>query len=132
MINDIPDPIYMIQKNDDNGEEWLALDNQKNWDEPKEIGKEVYSSKTIRHYLYMSVEALIVKQQDVENMVKHLEGKNLWTHFDYYPDYSHHLLNREKYWSPAYKDECKNNKECYPLMNLKLNIFMLSRKRVRI
>ena len=111
MINDIPDPIYMIQKNDDNGEEWLALDNQKNWDEPKEIGKEVYSSKTIRHYLYMSVEALIVKQQDVENMVKHLEGKNLWTHFDYYPDYSHHLLNREKYWSPAYKDECKNNKE---------------------
>ena len=111
LIKDIPDPIYMIQKVDESGVEWLALNNQKSWEEPKEVGKDFYSKSSTRHSLYMSVEALLVKKQDIDNVIRHLEGKNLWNHFDYYLDYSHYLFNREKYWSPAYKDVCKENKE---------------------
>lgn len=44
MTKDLPDPRSLIQKIDDNGTEWLTLNNSRSWDEPKCIGKEKKSA----------------------------------------------------------------------------------------
>ena len=108
MTEDLPDPVTLIQKIDDIGTEWFALRNYRSWDEPKDIGKEKYEYKLKRHDVYMAAYAILVKQQDVRKAVETLAGKNLWELDQLPTDDWQYLVNREKYWSPAYKDEYRN------------------------
>ena len=98
----------MIQKVDDIGTEWLTLNNSKSWDEPKDIGKEKYEYKLKRHDACLYVDAIILKMEDVERAIKALDGRNLWGVVDFPSDDWQNLVNREKYWSPAYKDVYRN------------------------
>lgn len=111
LIDDLPDPGSMIQKIDDNGIEWLTLNNSVNWDEPKSIGKEKYQHKFKRHDVAMYVDAILVKQQDIEQAILDLSNKNLWGVLDIPSDDWQYLINREKYWSPAYQDVYKSRNE---------------------
>jgi hypothetical protein len=104
MIKDLPDPVSLIQKMDDEGVEWIALNNSRSWDEPKDIGKEKYEYKLKRHDLFIGVDAILVKLQDVKKAIDSLSGRNLWECGQLPTDDWHYLVNREKYWSPAYKD----------------------------
>ena len=108
LIRDLPDPISMIQKVDDSGTEWLTLNNSKSWDEPKVIGKEKYEFKLKRHDACLYVDAIILKREDVEQAIKALDGRNLWGAVEFPSDDWQNLVNREKYWSPAYKDVYRN------------------------
>ena len=108
LIRDLPDPISMIQKVDDSGTEWLTLNNSKSWDEPKDIGKEKYEYKLKRHDACLYVDAIILKREDLEQAIKALDGRNLWGAVEFPSDDWQNLVNREKYWSPAYKDVYRN------------------------
>ena len=108
MIKDLPDPVSLIQKLDDDGIEWLTLNNSRSWDEPKDIGKEKYDHKLLKHDVFLAADAILVKQQDKENAIKSLDGRILWNAIKIPTDDWQHLVNREKYWSPAYKDVYKD------------------------
>lgn len=111
LIEDLPAPVSMIQKIDDEGIEWLALSHSVSWDEPKSIGKGKYQHKLKRHNVAIYVDAILVKQQDVEEAIQSLDGRNLWGSFEFPSDDWQDLVNREKFWSPAYKDVYRNQKE---------------------
>ena len=104
MIRDLPDPVSLIQKLDDDDIEWLTLNNSRSWDEPKGLGKEKYEYKLLRHDVYLAADAILVKQQDKEKAIRSLDGRNLWDGVELPTDDWQWLVNREKYWSPAYKD----------------------------
>ena len=104
LLRDLPDPISMIQKVDDSGTEWLTLNNSKSWDEPKDIGKEKYHYKLKRHSVAIYIDAILVKLQDVEEAIRSLDNRSLWGGNEFPSDDWQYLINREKYWSPAYKD----------------------------
>ncbi len=104
LLRDLPDPVSMIQKVDDCGMEWLSLNNSKSWDEPKDIGKEKYHYKVKRHSVAIYIDAILVKLQDVEEAIRSLDNRSLWGGNEFPSDDWQYLINREKYWSPAYKD----------------------------
>lgn len=104
MVKDLPDPVSLIQKLDDDGIEWLALNNSRRWDEPKDIGKEKHEYKLLKHDVYLAADAILVKQQDIEKAIQSLDGRVLWDGVNLPSDDWQYLVNREKYWSPAYKD----------------------------
>lgn len=110
MIRDLPDPVSLIQKLDDDGIEWLALNNSSSWDEPKDIGKEKYEIKLKKHDVSLFADAILVNQKDVESAIRSLEGRNLWEGVELSTDDWQYLVNREKYWSPAYQDVYRDSK----------------------
>lgn len=104
LLRDLPDPVSMIQKVDDSGIEWLTLNNSNSWDEPKDIGKEKYHYKLKRHSVAIYIDAILVKLQNVEEAIRSLDNRSLWGGNEFPSDDWQYLINREKYWSPAYKD----------------------------
>ena len=111
LIRDLPDPVTMIQKVDNSGTEWLTLNNSKSWDEPKELGKEKHEFKLKRHDACLYIDAILLKKDDVDQAIKSLDNRNLWGSVEVPSDDWQYLVNREKYWSPAYKDVYRNEKD---------------------
>ena len=112
MIRDLPDPVSLIQKLDDDGIEWLTLNNSRSWDEPKDIGKEKHEYKLLKHDVFLAADAILVKQQDKEKAIQSLDGRVLWDGVEIPTDDWQYLVNREKYWSPAYKDVYRDRQGC--------------------
>ena len=104
MTRDLPDPVSLIQKMDDDGVEWLTLNNARNWDEPKDLGTEIHEYNLLKHDVFMAADAILVKQEDKEKAIQSLDGRVLWDGVELPTDDWQWLVNREKYWSPAYKD----------------------------
>ena len=52
----------------------------------------------------MYVDAILVKDQDRDAAINSLEKMNLWGKVEIPSDDWQYLVNREKFWSPAYKD----------------------------
>ena len=111
LIEDLPDPVYMIQKLDDEGVEWLSLNNSLSWNQPKELGKDVYEHDLKRHDAALFIDAILLKKDDLEQAILDLQGKNLLGTFNVPSDDWQYLINREKFWSPAYKDVYRSRKE---------------------
>lgn len=109
LIRDLPDPVTMILKIDDVGTEWLTLNNSHNWYEPKDIGKEKLEYKLKRHDACLYIDAILLKKDDVEQAIKSLDNRDLWGSIDVPSDDWQYLINREKFWSPAYKDVYRND-----------------------
>ena len=108
LVRDLPDAASMIQKLDDEGTEWLTLNNSKNWDEPKDIGKEKHQYKLKRHDACLYIDAILLKNENVKQAIESLDNRNLWGSVDVPSDDWQYLINREKFWSPAYKDVYRN------------------------
>ena len=111
MTKDLPDPRSLIQKIDDNGTEWLTLNNSRSWDEPKCIGKEKYQHNLLKHEVSLFADAILVRKEDLEDAISDLSDRNLWDGIEFGDDSWQYLVNREKYWSPAYKDVYRNRNE---------------------
>lgn len=100
-INDLPKVKHVISKRDDDGVEWLFLNKFAKWRMPKPIGVDKYSMYS-KEVWYM-IQGYIVKKDDKQQIVDFLQDKNFWGNWMPQPrDESNQLLNREKYWSPAY------------------------------
>ena len=111
LIRDLPDAALMIQKVDDEGTEWLTLNNSKSWDEPKDLGKEKHEYKLKRHDACLYIDAILVNNEDVKQAIESLDNRNLWGSVEVPSDDWQYLINREKFWSPAYKDVYRNEKD---------------------
>ncbi|WP_340102675.1 AVAST type 2 anti-phage system protein Avs2 [Rhodohalobacter sp. 8-1] len=100
-IDDLPEVKHVISKKDDNGVEWLFLNKSAKWMMPKPIGVDKYSM--YRKEVFYMINGYIIKRDDKPQIVEFLQDKNLWGGWMPEPrNESNQLLNREKYWSPAY------------------------------
>jgi len=109
---DLISPKQVIEKKDINGGEWLHLQHYIEWLEPKKIGIERYEGR-IKKISY-HIQGLLINKSDKREIIDYLKNKNLWG--DRFPrnrdDYSN-LINREKFWSPAYLDVYNNDKKIW-------------------
>lgn len=113
-INDLPIVKHVIEKKDDLGTEWLFLNRFVQWNEPKPIGIGKYN--VLRKEIWYQIKGYLVKKEDKNKIINFLEYKNFWG--GWMPEASDEhdqLFNREKYWSPTYKNSDKNEswKEIY-------------------
>lgn len=103
---DLPNPKYIIEKNDDEGNTWLHLNQFIEWEEPKPIGKDKYQLKLKR--MWYLVNGYLVRKEHKSKIMKHLSGEHFWGRWMPEPNDSiNQLFNRESYWSPAYQIENK-------------------------
>lgn len=113
LVKDLPAPSSIIQKIDEKGKQWLTLHCINSWDEPKIIGEEKYAHKLTKRDVFLSAYAILVKKDDLTKAVKDLSGRNLWEGIELREDSWQYLFNREKYWSPAYKDVYRHDIDHY-------------------
>lgn len=104
-MDNLPSPPNIIQKQDNKGIEWLRLGHFVSWEEPQQIDDNTYNRKQIS----FSINAYIVKKSDKQGLVTYLSKQNFWDRFLPGNNEYTSLFNREKYWSPAYKDEKDEN-----------------------
>jgi hypothetical protein len=112
---DLIDPKQVIEKKDINGEEWLHLQHFAEWNEPKKIGVEKYYGR--RKQIWYSIQGLLVKKSDKQKIISYLRTKNFWG--DWLPknrDDHSGLINREKFWAPAYLNTYKNKKKIWDII----------------
>jgi hypothetical protein len=112
MRKDLIDPKIVIEKKDTTGEEWVYLQYFVEWNEPKKIGIERYEGR--RKQIWYIIQGLLVKKSDKEKIINYLKNQNFWGRWlpENKDDHSE-LINREKFWSPAYLDVYKNNKKIW-------------------
>lgn len=103
-IEDLPMGKDVIVKKDPEGVEWLHLEHYIGWRQPKSLGEDKYFSPH-KHIEYL-IQAYLVKKKDKREIVTYLSDKNF---FGLWMPENHgtisRLINREKFWSPAYFDE---------------------------
>lgn len=105
-LDDLPDPKHIIERIDEEGRHWLYLRATLSWQEPKQIGKEKYKSR--RKDLWYLLQAYIYRTRDRKKVVdwfNRQDFKGRWMPESHKANLS--LLNRENYWSPASKDNEK-------------------------
>mgnify|MGYP001396925691 CR=1 FL=1 len=107
-INDLPNPKEVIEKKERNNTEWLYLEHFVKWNEPKKIGVDRYEGR--RKEIWYLIQALLVKKSDKKKIISYLKQQNFWGRWlpENRDDYSS-LMNREKFWSPAYMDTYNEN-----------------------
>lgn len=111
-IEDLIPPKQVIEKKDINGDEWLYLQHFAEWDEPKKIGIEQYDGK--QKQIWYSIQGLLVEKSNKQKIINFLNTKNF--EGDWLPknrDEHSGLINREKFWSPAYLNTYKNKKKIW-------------------
>lgn len=108
-LDDLPSMDDVLIKTDTKGQRWLHLRHDMDWNEPKPLGADQYGGLTKR-LVYM-VRGYLVRKNDKSRIVSYLRDKNfygLWM-----PDGDNgfsRLINREKFWSPAYKENGRDSK----------------------
>lgn len=108
-IDDLPKPKDYILKYDNDGNEWVSLEQHTTWYEPKSLGQDKHSSYTKN--IHYSLNSYIVKKKDKLKIAEFLQTKNLWSlHLPKNKQDGSGLMNREKFWSPAYLDQEKEVK----------------------
>jgi hypothetical protein len=107
-IDDLIDPKQVIEKKDANGEGWLHLQHFVEWAEPKKIGIKRYEGR--RKQIWYIIQGLLVKRSDKQKTINYLKNQNFFGRWlPENRDNHSELINREKFWSPAYIDIYKNN-----------------------
>ncbi|MCS3801109.1 AVAST type 2 anti-phage system protein Avs2 [Niastella sp. OAS944] len=104
IIQDLPDPRFVIERKDDSEEIWVYLNTMAKWEEPKPVGKDKYS-RDGKDIWYLC-QAYIIRERDKVKFHKWLAEQNFkgrWMPESHSANLS--LFNRENYWSPAYKSE---------------------------
>lgn len=103
-------PITTIKKQDENGDNWIKLAFCEIVQEPKmQFSESIVGRKKQIQYL---IQAYIIKKEDKEKIINFLKDKSFWGRWmpEKYEDTSS-LINREKFWSPAYMELCDDTDE---------------------
>lgn len=117
---DLPSIKSIINITDDKSENWLVLERSIKWRQPKPIGEEKYFGR--RKEVSFFLQAYLIKKQDKNKAIRLLTNQNLFA-FNF-PESSNplQLINREKFWSPAYNDLERPKKwYCIEGINLKVD-----------
>lgn len=107
-IDDLPKVKHIIHKKDEKENEWLFLNRFVKWQMPKPIGVEKYS--IYRKEVWYKIQGYIIKKDDKQRIITFLHDKCFWNNWMPEPsDETNQLLNREKYWSPSYNSNVREN-----------------------
>ena len=108
-LDDLPIVKDILEKNDSkNNESWLFLKKFVSWNEPKPIGEDKYDVQ--RKKIFYKIQGYLINKKDKNKILNWLVYQNFWGNWmPESSDYSK-LINREKFWSPAYLDSDKENK----------------------
>lgn len=116
---DLPSINNIINIIDNKSTEWLVLERSIKWRQPKPIGEEKYLGR--RKEISFFLQAYLIKKQDKNKAIRLLTNKNL---YDFnFPESSNplQLINREKFWSPAYND-LESEKKWYSIESINLKV----------
>lgn len=91
-----------MDKKDLKNDNWLCLKKFSSWDEPKPMGEDKY--EVHRKEMFYKVQAYLIDKKHKKRIINWLSQKNFWG--NWMPESREHtnLINREKFWSPAYFD----------------------------
>jgi len=107
-IVDLPDMKNTITKIDFDGKKWLHLQKYVEWQEPKFFGQDKYDRE--RKEFWYLIQGYICKKKDKNKIIKYLQNQNFWGRWmPENRDAGSTLINREKFWSPAYIDETRKD-----------------------
>ena len=123
-VDDLIDPKTVIEKKDANNEEWLHLQYFVEWNEPKRIGIDRYEGR--RKQIFYLIQGLLVKKSDKKKTINYLKNQIFWGRWlpENRDDYSK-LINREKFWSPAYIDTYKKDRRIWEtIQDTKLKVIV--------
>ena len=78
------------------------------WNEPKPIGEDKYDVQ--RKEIFYKIQGYLINKNDKKKILNWLVNQNFWG--NWMPESGDHstLINREKFWSPAYFDSDKQRK----------------------
>lgn len=101
VIDDLPNPFDIVNLVDDKGEEWISLHAFPMWREPTKKGYD--SSNVIRKEVWYILNSYLIPNDELDEFVQWSEKQHFWN--DWMPSGKGHyqMLNREHYWSDAYK-----------------------------
>lgn len=107
-LEDLPNIKEVIEKEDDSNQKWLFLKKFTSWDEPKPIGQDKYEVQ--RKEIFYKIQGYLINKNHKKKIINWLTQQNFWG--NWMPESSDHsnLINREKFWSPAYFDSDKEQK----------------------
>ncbi|WPR70324.1 AVAST type 2 anti-phage system protein Avs2 [Flavobacterium sp. NG2] len=101
-LEDLPNLKDVLEKKDLQNEDWLYLKKFTSWDEPKPIGEDKYEVQ--RKEIFYKTQGYLVNKNHKKKIISWLVQQNFWGNWmPESSDYSK-LINREKFWSPAYFD----------------------------
>ncbi len=103
-------PILTIKKQDENGNYWIKLAYCEIVQEPKmQFSESIVGRKKQIQYL---IQAYVIKKDDKNSIIRYLKNKSFWGSWmpERHEDTSS-LINREKFWSPAYLESCDDTEE---------------------
>lgn len=112
-LQDLPDPKHIILRKDESGQEWLYLETNIKWEEPKPVGEDKY--KIGRKEIWYMIQGFLVRKKDTTKITNWLKQKNFfgrWLPESHDANLS--LFNRENYWSQASEE---NEKEKWSTIN---------------
>jgi hypothetical protein len=107
-LEDLPNLKDVLEKKDLQNEDWLYLKKFTSWDEPKPIGHDKYEIQ--RKEIFYKIQGYLVNKNHKKTIINWLVQQNFWG--NWMPESSDHsnLINREKFWSPAYFDSDQEKK----------------------
>lgn len=118
---DLPKIPSIITKKDDSGNEWLHLQKFIDWEEPKRFGDDKYDRQ--KKELWFLIQGYLCKKKDKVKILNHLKEQNFWGRWMPENKYTVScLINREKFWSPAYNDSKEKGWVNIPETNFKIMV----------
>lgn len=101
-LEDLPNLKDVLEKKDLQNEDWLYLKKFTSWDEPKPIGQDKYEVQ--RKEIFYKIQGYLVNKNHKKKIINWLVQQNFWGNWMPESSDHSHLINREKFWSPAYFD----------------------------
>lgn len=132
-VDDLPNPLDLINIRDEKEVEWLILEMYPDWNEPTPLGEEKYSSPHKR--LFYDLSSHIVSKNDLDKIIHYLENKNLRGCGLSESSTRYQMFSREYYWAAANKtfnSEYYGGKEWDELYNSKSGEFVCNTARTAI
>lgn len=101
-LEDLPNLKDVLEKKDLQNEDWLYLKKFTSWNEPKPIGQDKYEVQ--RKEIFYKIQGYLVNKNHKKKIINWLVQQNFWGNWMPESSDHSHLINREKFWSPAYFD----------------------------
>lgn len=126
-LEDLPTLKEILEKKDANNDDWICLKKYSSWDEPKPLGQDKYEVQ--RKEIFYKIQGYLIDKRHKKRIINWLSKQNFWG--NWMPesgDYSN-LINREKFWSPAYLDS-ENEKKWETIRDTNYKIIIASANAV--
>nr|WP_304412207.1 AVAST type 2 anti-phage system protein Avs2 [Flavobacterium sp. WG21] len=126
-LEDLPNPLEILEKRDLENNDWLCLKKFSTWDEPKPMGKGKYDFQ--RKEMFYKIQGYLVNNTTKKKIIKWLSQQNFWGNWMPESSDHNHLINREKFWSPAYFDS-DNEKKWQTIRDTNLKVIIATTNAV--